>query len=389
MKNTNLIMGKEMLIDCKKLRDNISKIKEDVGGKAKIIAVIKGNAYGHGIGNMATELSKNEDVSMLAVSSFDEAKLVSYQKKPILVMYPVVPEEIARAVDEAANPQHVRHVIENKIIFTISNTNEIDGFERVAKRKNLRIQVHARLDFRGGARGLDRQSAMEQLMRLRDIEEIRLCGLYAHVYAAYSSESLAEEEFLEYAEFVEALDRDFRQTLMVHFLTSVSFFNKPKYIFDAIRVGAAVYGMPVSEDPKRNSRYECVMQIRSQLVNIVELDKDAKIDYSDEKLESVKRIGIVPIGNWDIPHFFQGETCRVSINGQLTTTAGSPCMDTCCIDLSELKDVKVGDIVYFLGDRDGIDFVSKMKENNYEVKDCQMLYVGIDRLPKTMMNRER
>ena len=190
----------------------------------------------------------------------------------------------------------------------------------------------------------------------------------------------------EYEECFNSLPRECEGKIMRHLLTSPSFEEYSQYSFDAVRIGAALYGMPTGyKDSKLDLK--CVMSITANIVNIVEEETSVSIDYSGQT-KDVKKVALVPIGNWDIPHFFNGKETHVKLNGVLTTIAGEACMDTCCVDISNVPDVVEGDTVYFMDDQPGITFEEKMKENGYDMNDCQMLYVGVGRLPKIYENAE-
>lgn len=381
----NHIYGKQAVIHCEKLHENIVHIKEALPEKTDIIAVVKGDAYGHGLKQMAEKISEEKDVAMLAVSSFQEALTISHTGKKILILYTVLTDNI-RLFSKQDN---IRKIVQDQIIFTISTFDEIKQFSELAEEIGVKIQVHMRLDFQGGVRGFTEAEYQQAFELLYQNEWLLLKGIYTHVYEAYAEDEVVTKQVMtKYASCFEALLAEHRCKLMIHMLTSVSYVKYREFCYDAVRIGAAIYGLPVEKAELMSmprtiaARTRCILTISANIVKIIEIDCNASIDYRGKKKEKNRKIGLLPIGCWDIPHFFRGESCKVWLRGMITNVIGEPCMDTCCIDLTDIDEVMVGDEVFFLNDQEGVSLPEKLRENGYGLDDCQSLYAGMGRLPK-------
>lgn len=387
----NQIYGKQAVIHCKKLHDNIVKIREALPEKTNIIAVVKGDAYGHGLTQMAEKLAKEKDVSILAVSSFQEALAISHTGKKILILYTVLPNNIRLF----AKQSNLRSIIQNQIIFTLSTFDEIREYSELAEEIGIVLQIHMRLDFQGGVRGFLEREYFQALKILYEDNNLSIQGMYTHIYEAYAeNEEKTRQILAKYAACFNALPMMYRRKLMIHMLTSVSYAKYKEYSYDAVRIGAAIYGLPVEkaelsgQAERTVARTSCVMTISANIVKIIEIDHDASIDYRGSKESKKRTIGLLPIGCWDIPHFFRGESCKVAVKGKVTTVIGEPCMDTCCVDLTDIDGVTIGDEVFFLDDQAGVTLPEKLRENGYGLDDCQALYAGMGRLPKIFVKVE-
>lgn len=379
-------MGRQAVIHCDKLQGNIQRIKSVLPTDVGIIAVVKGEAYGHGLRAMSKELSMNKNIKMLAVSSLEEARAIATVRQDILIMYPVYTSVIKQMMENDGMDE-CKKILEEKVIFTVGSAFEYKVYKELATQLGIKFRVHLRLDFQGGVRGFSKKEFNDNYEYMLEEDELRVCGLYAHVYSTYTEDTKAKKKDLEeYANCFNSLDPKYRNRLMVHMLTSPSFEEFPEYSFDAVRVGAAIYGMPTGYK-KSTLNLECVMSISANIVNIVEENEGKSLDYTGQT-RNITKVGLLPIGNWDIPHFFRGKECHLRVNGVLTTLAGEACMDTCCVDVSNVPNVAVGDTVYFLDEQPGITFEEKMKENGYSMSDCQMLYGGAGRLPKIYESKE-
>lgn len=378
-------MGRQAVIDCKKLHGNLHQIKSVLPKECGIIAVVKGNAYGHDLCLMAEELSKNKNVTMLAVSSFEEACAIGTVRQDILIMYPVYIPVIKKMMQES-DAEEIKKLLQEKFIFTVGNANEYKVYQELAQQLGICFRVHLRLDFQGGVRGFSKEE-FKDIHRILDGKELQVCGIYAHIYSTYGTDrALKEKELEEYAACFRSLPSSCDGKVMKHLLSTPAFEEFPEYSFDAVRIGAAIYGMPTGYEESR-LHLDCVMKISANIVRIVETREGVSIDYSGKE-NNAKKIALLPIGNWDIPHFFNGRVCHVRVNGVLTEITGEPCMDTCCVDVTNVPEVQVGDTVYFMDDQPEITFQDKMEENGYDINDCQMLYVGVGRLPKIYENEK-
>ena len=379
--------GRQAIIDFDLLDENIELVKKNIINNAGIIAVLKGDAYGHGLRAMAKEISKNRNVSMLAVSSLEEARAICDTNKDILILYPVVFFTIRKMANDKCNTEKNRDALKNKFIFSISNMNEYEMFCELSKETGICFRVHLRLDFQSGVKGFTKKDYLNIKDRIFEEKGINVCGIYAHLCSAYSDDyACTQKELEEYDEVFADIPSKIRKRLMVHLLTSASFERFKDYQYDAVRVGTVLYGLP-SNAPSDKDR-KCIMKIYANIVNIVDVANASSVDYSGALDKSIKRVALVPVGRWDIPHFFLGEKCSVKVAGHLTKVAGSPCMDTCCIDVTGLMDVKVGDEVYFLDNESEISFDDKIKENHFDVTSCEMIFAGISRLPKIYIRSE-
>lgn len=375
-----------------KLYDNISAIREKLGSRCRIAAVIKGDAYGHGITEIAVALEKCEDVHMLVVSSFEEAMQVSGSvvRKDILILNRIFPDTVTAALKKK-DIQERRRLI-SQCVFSAYRISDIKWFDDLSVHYGTSFRLHIRLDFSSGMRGFDRGHFSELMDSLEIFRHVSVCGIYAHVYSAYTDDASAEEDIQEYTDIFNSLPPKLRSRLTVHMLSSVSYFRYPKAVFDMVRIGAEMYGMPVGSSPfdaMFPAEVSPVMSIRATVVSCSDVGKGSRADYEGYLPDSVKRVALISIGNWDIPGFFLKYAFepdrQVRINSHLCRIVGSPCMDTLCADITGIRDIFPGDTVWILDDQDGIRLEDWLGHSGLDFGDCQMLFAGMARLPKQMI----
>lgn len=238
------------------------------------------------------------------------------------------------------------------------------------------------MDFQSSIKGFSREKYEEHKNQLFCMDGINICGIYTHSYECYQDDDTKTRSVLEeYAAVFSELPPQTREKLTLSLLTSVSFFKYPEYSFDMVRLGAALYGLPLGSG-KTVPRLEPIMSVRSTVINIMQVTQTSNFDYTGKLPDNVRTIAHISIGCWDIPNIFRGSECCTVIRDHLCRIVGEPCMDTCCVDITGLDDIRLNDEVLFLGDRQGVRFNDLAKRCGYNIYDCQMLFAGMSRLVK-------
>jgi len=372
------------VIDCEKLRNNVSQINQTIPDNCKIIAVVKGDAYGHGLEGIAKELDKNDSIIMFAVSSFEEAMncINCGVKKKILLLNPAPYFYLRNALKEYDS--RMRRRIAEQLHFSVCSTEEFNSFEKISYEYDIRINIHLRLDFSGGYRGFNRKGFSDCMKDLfNDHSNCKIKGIYSQVYSFYyDNPDFAKTDMKEYMSALEKIPDRYRKEMLVHFLTSLSYYKYPEYCFDAVRIGAALYGMPVSRNAEDNLGLQEVMSISGTVLNVVNVNGESMLDYTGRCMAQNRKIAVLSFGSWDIPNFFKSEKTTVMIRNHLFTIVGSPCMDSFCVDVTDCVEVQPGDDVWMLDSFTGISLKDKILENNFDILDCQMMFSGMSRINK-------
>ena len=143
-----------------------------------------------------------------------------------------------------------------------------------------------------------------------------------------------------------------------------------------------------------------ILSIDARVLCLANVGRGSRADYEGYLPPEVERVALVSLGNWDIPGFFstrdetgEGVFSRsgdssgrcVRIGEHLCRMAGSPCMDTFCVDITGLYDIKESDRVRILGDEDGIRIEDWLSHTGLGFGDCQMLFAGMQRVNKRLV----
>lgn len=287
----------------------------------KIIAMVKADAYGHGLNEVVNILK--ERVNYFGVANIKEAlevKKIAGSLCDILIVGKIKEFKIA---------------IKNNIHFSIDSYQEITRVERISKQLNVRANVHIMVNT-----GMNRYGVKDLLdftlilNFIRKSSNIKLCGVYTHLFNADQQESEVDKQLSVFEQYIEKLKPN---ECLIHIGGSFALMNMlPEYI-NMVRVGFFLYGYG-------NKDLQPVMTINSKLIKITNCKKGEYIGYGNNKLIKDTTVALIPIGYADgLPRELSNKG-YVTINNKRFKILGNICMDCFMVDVS-YSSVKVGDLV--------------------------------------------
>ena len=334
-------------IDTQAIKRNYNIFKKKAGENCKIMAVVKSNAYGHGLVGFSNAVEK-AGADWLGVDSVVEALSLrkSGIKNPILVLGYTLPERF----DEAKK---------NNISITISSSMVLRDFKKSYQIKQKLPNIHLKIDT-----GMHRQGFMvgEALVALKYIKEKFpkdiLEGVYTH-FASAKNPSFPGDINKQIEVFRKVLEH--AQLLgykpMAHASATSGALVFPHSLFDLIRIGIGMYGLWPSKEVgsvfKKNIKLGPVLSWRTIVSEVKSLPKGSKIGYDfTETLYKNSRIAVIPVGYWHGYPRSLSSIGHVLIKGRRARVLGRVSMDMVVVDVTGVKDVKAGDVVTLIG-RDG------------------------------------
>ena len=352
-------------IDTKAIENNYRAFRSIISKNTKLMAIVKSNAYGHGLLDFSRTIS-DLGADWLGVDSITEA--LKLRKNgvvtPILVLGYVLPELIPVA-------------IKNNISITVSN------FETLKIIKNStgseQLKVHIKVDT-----GMHRQgfllSEQKKLMpKIKDLKgKIFVEGLYTHFAAAknpnFPDHTMKQiEEFKKWKEILKKAGFN----PISHAAATSGTIVYPESHFDMVRVGISLHGLWPSQDVKKFA--EKKMKIfptftwKVVISEIKKLPKGSRVGYDlTEELKRNSRIALCPIGYWHgYPRSMSGKGF-VIVGGKKVKVLGRISMGMTVIDITDVPKARVGDEVILIGssgkERISVeDFANQAGTINYEV----------------------
>jgi alanine racemase len=322
------------------LLNNISEIKKRIPKKTKFIAVVKSNAYGHGLLEVVKAIAKNVDY--FAIYSFDDALLLRAKKvtKPILMLGRVFPAQLSLA-------------IKNNIELSVSNFDVLEVAQKFSG--NKKISIHLCVDTGLGRDGFI-FSDSKKILQLLEHKNIEVKGLYTHFAASDDSafDDYTKKQVAELLQWKSELAKININPLIHASSTAGTFISDFECCFDAVRIGGGIYGLWSSQEVfdlhKNETNLLPVLAWKAVIVELKELPKGAHISYGCTfTLQRDSKIAILPVGYFDGIPRISSRKSRVLVNGIKVSQLGRVTMNMIVVDVTDVKKIKVGDIATIIG----------------------------------------
>lgn len=276
---------KKLVVERDKLKNNIDIIKSMTN--AKIIAVLKGNGYGLGILKFARFLIEN-GIDYFAVSELQEAILLrddGFENKILLLSSTGVEDE-------------VELIIQNNIIPTIGSESAAIAVNEIAKKHNLIVDVHLKIDTGFGRFGFlpDEMDSVSSLFK--SLENIKIAGTFSHFSFSFAKKRKnVQVQFDKFLKCIEILKRNGIEPGMLHIANSSAFLRFSDMHLDAVRIGSAFLGRIPFENTFGLKK---IGYLKSNISEIKYLPENHYIGYANTyKTNKRTRIAIVPVGYKD------------------------------------------------------------------------------------------
>lgn len=334
-------------IDLDAMRSNVTQIIEKMS-PAKVLAVIKADAYGHGALRTVNELSEL-GVYAFGVATAEEALTLRREgvTQPILILGYVFEDSF----DE---------LIINNIDMTLFDIETAELLQKHAEKLRRTVLVHIKVDTGMGRLGLQPcETSVELIKKIDSFKYIQIDGMFTHFACADTKNKTSVNHQIEiFTEFVNAVKAQNIEIPLVHCYNSASIvdFNKP--LFDMVRCGIIAYGLKPSDETSTTSlNLKPVMSIKSRVSFVKKVGAGFSVSYGSTFVtDKETEIATVPVGYADGYPRGLSNKGRVIVNGHYAPIIGRVCMDQFMIDVTGLN-VKRGDIVILMGS-DGENTVS-------------------------------
>jgi len=343
-------------VNLSQLKRNIEAIRAHVT-PAKVMPMIKANAYGHGVEGVAPFLEPFVDYFGVAI--LEEAIHLREIgiKKPILVAGGTLPEQIP-------------FFAEYNLTLTGSSIDILDVAENVSQETGKRINTHLKFDTgmeRVGVREYEAQKLIEKSVACSHLD---IEGIYTHL----ANSELADKSYslLQLERFQEVLDIYRQLSIPVpqikHVNNSGGILNLPEAHFDMVRPGILFYGVYPGNEVERVVDVKPVLTWRAKVSYSKRTLPGRPVSYGSLwQAEAETRIVTVPCGYAD--GYFRRMTnhAQVVIGAKKYPQVGRICMDQFMVDVGD-EEVNVGDDVILLGgDIKAEDLAEWTGTNEYEV----------------------
>lgn len=317
--------------------------------QSETIAVIKANAYGHGAIEIAKSLSTH--VPAFAVAFIDEALMLREAgiTLPILIL------------EGAFSQEDFSIALSHNLWLMLHNTDQINWLKNQSQpyTEKLWLKVDTGMN-RLGIRPNDVNSILNSFSK-EQLQNLVLCTHFSNADELDNSKTLLQIKKLDQVNLLSQCKKSLANSAgIINWPESHSNYNRP---------GIALYGTTSLSSNKATSKLAPVMTLQSTIIGIRKLGIGESVGYGETwQAQHPCVIATVAIGYGDgYPRNATAGT-PVFINGQFASIAGRVSMDMITIDVTNINQVKLGDIVELWGDNLAVETVAKhLNTINYEL----------------------
>jgi alanine racemase len=337
------------------IEHNIAAYKERIGQNTMLGVVVKSNAYGHGLIQVASVCEKNPNVSYLCTANAVEALTLRQAgiTKPIVALYFL-----------NSDPEQI---VVHDIDIVIYDYETVALLNALARKHNKKANIHIKIDTGLSRFGFFAHEALDIIKRIWQLPHITIRGITTHfAQSDKEDQTFTRQQLGLFSNLVATLETEGIYIPIKHTSNSTAVLGIPDAYHNLVRVGAGIYGIL----PKHIlERHENTIQLKqpltwkTRIIYTKTIPAGATVSY--DRLFTAERnttIGIIPVG------YYEGYDRKLSNNGHALIAAdnvarqhhlpapvlGRVSMNMTIIDITDVPHARVGDEVILMGDYDGV-----------------------------------
>lgn len=327
-------------LDQDSLRHNVNEFRNAMRPGCELMAVMKAEAYGHGMYEAAVCVSRM-GVNAFAVASVEEGirlRRFGISGEILILGY--------------TDPERAKELCGYDLTQTLIDY----PYARLLNQQHKAVKVHVKVDTGMHRLGFGKGEA-DRIAHVFSMKYLKVCGIYTHLCAADSLEAedvrFTKQQIGSFYGLLEKLKERGIAIPKVHIQSSYGFLNYPELPCDYVRAGIALYG--VLSAPGDRTRLELdlrpVLSLKSKVVLIRKIRTGESVGYGRAfTAERDSRIAVLPLGYGDgLPRNLSCGRTQAVIRGQRVPVIGRICMDQLMVDITDAHGIFVGDTATFIG----------------------------------------
>ena len=331
-------------IDLGALERNLKRIRQALPPHIKYVAVVKADAYGHGLHPTVARLM-HSGADMFAVANVAEAAALREIGRgwPILVLGPMLPEEAPFA-------------IEYDLICTMSSPEEVQRLEQVAAKAGRIVSVHLKIDTGMGRAGVWHTEAPALYARITACRHLSLEGVFTHFSSADTDPEYTDRQRTLFLNTLLRCEGLASRNLFIHADNSAGLetFAEGSPI-NAVRVGLLQFGiLPYEDSLLARVEPEPVFSFHTRVGLVKTVPAGTGISYSRTRVvDRETRLAVLTAGYGDGIPRASSDRAEVLIRGRRCPVLGRVTIDQTIVDATHAPDVEIGDEVILVGEQRG------------------------------------
>jgi len=319
-------------VDGRALRHNFKLLRGLVPKTTKVMAVVKANAYGHGLVPMARELEAI-GTDWLGVANVAEGSWLREAgiRLPILLLSATLPDEMEEALRKKLTP-------------VVSYLSEARRLDRIASRLGRKAEVHFKVDTGMGRLGCWHAVAGRELAAIRKLRNVEVMGICTHFASADDNAGMTHDQWKAISPlFAENED------LLRHAANSPAVTRRYGFNADMVRLGLALYGVAPNPDDQ-GLGLRPLLTWKSRVTILHELERGRTVSYGGTyRVPSRQKQAVVAMGYGDGYFRLHSNASSMLVRGKRCPIRGRVTMDQVMLDVTGVPGCRVGDEVVALG----------------------------------------
>jgi alanine racemase len=325
-------------IDLKALAHNLNGVRRKIGRRVAVMGVVKANAYGHGIVEVARFL-EGEKIDYLGVANPEEGVILREAGMTTPIHVFTLPSKLQSSLFCSYNLEP-----------TVGSHHEATLLNSQAQRVGKTIPVHVKIDTGMNRIGVERKDLKKLLSGLAKLRRLEIKGVYTHfAMADVRDKSFSRLQLAEFHQALEVLHKEGVSVEFIHCAGSAGILDLPESYFSMVRPGIMLYGYYPSRETTESVPLKPVLSLKSRVSLVKWIEPGESVSYGRRYVAKRKtKIATLPLGYAD--GYMRSLTGRsaVLIGNRRFATAGTICMDQLMVDVGS-ADVRVGDEAVLIG----------------------------------------
>jgi alanine racemase len=329
-------------VDLDALRNNLAWIRQRVGSGVKIMTVVKADAYGHGLKQIAALLMQS-GTDVFGVANLSEARAIRSVGPgwPVLMLGACLPEEFEQAVKD-------------EVMVTVSSLAEAEALAAAAKRFKKVVQVHLKVDTGMGRLGCAPETAEFLIEQIAVLPGVNLIGLYTHFASVEDEFHYTQRQRTVFGKLLKSLEVRGRKFEYLHANNTAALLLEESGPYNCVRPGLLVYGvLPVGRRKIEVSGLDQLrpaLSLRCRVTLVRELPKGSRVSYGGIYTTTrPTRVATISAGYGDGYLRAGSERANVLIGGERCPVLGRITMDQMLVDVTKLARTEPGEEVVLIG----------------------------------------
>lgn len=330
-------------INLENLENNINEIKKIIHDKCNIMAVVKANAYGHGMINIATKLNEIgiQDFAVATLSEAIELRKNNIKGNILILGY--------------TDFKDIEYIIQYDLIQTVVDYSYAKAINRMELEN--KIKVHIKINTGMNRIGTS-YNDIDKIIEIYNMKNIEVLGIFSHFCVADSTKKedieFTRQQINNFFNCINQIKEKGFDTGKTHIQSSYGILSYPEIKCDYVRPGIIMYGNYSSKGDKTKiiPNLKQVLSLKARITTIKEIKKGESVSYGRTYVANrTKKIATISIGYADgYPRNLSNKNVKVLINNAYAEIVGRICMDQLVIDVSNINDIQQGDIVTLIGE---------------------------------------